>query len=701
MQAILLCGGEGARLRPLTCDMPKPMLPLLGQPVLRYSLDHLRKQGFDDFFLTLHYLPQRIMRAFRNEPGVHFALEEEPLGTAGCVKALEDELHGTFAVVSGDALTDVDFAQALAFHRNRHADVTLILKKVDCPVEYGVVTLSESGMVQGFQEKPAWGQVESNLANTGMYLVEPCVLKLLRRGQNADFAKELFPLMQKQGLRLAGYVTENYWCDIGSFEAYRQAQMDLLTGKTRLALSQKTDKEGIYIAPTARVDESCTIQAPCWIGDGCQLQSYCQVGPGVVLGRSSVLGHEATIRQTVTGEHCRLELRAQVRDAILDDGVRVRDGAEVFDGAVLGKQVVLDEFAHVEHGARIWPGKQIPCYSVVKEDHRWEASPSGLEAVIKEESWQELSVEQLFALGQALPVLGDKVVLSYDGGTMAKSAWEILKAAVLCSGAVVQPVPETVGILHRYAQRKLKIPVGVHLAPFADGYRMALTGETGANLKRNELNRLERNMRTKTKGEIGSILPDIQMEEAYLADLKKQFGSLNKRIDMECADTESDLAMKVSEALGLDFAYDDTAEGKLILREDGFDVFDGQNRLMDVSSIADDRAKYDGFWTLAYLLQQTGGRLDDWFLAHPAFREQQKRIPCPWKARGRVIASVHQWPHWHKEERQFVCSEHPGFCIQPDENLPIIRLVGRNMSQEMADELFSEYEKKLLEQMKM
>ena len=235
MLAMIMAGGEGERLRPLTCTLPKPMTLVLDQPVLAYSLRLLARHDVERAGITLGYLPDQIEDAFGDgsEYGVSlkYFRESRPMGTAGGIKPARAFLTETFCVLSGDGLTDVNLSEALAFHRAHGAKATLVLKRVQNPTSYGLVSTDAYGRIVSFTEKPDWKNVTSDAANTGIYILEPESLDRIPDDQPFDFGRELFPLLLREGVPMYGYLTEAYWCDIGDVSAYLEANSDALEGR--------------------------------------------------------------------------------------------------------------------------------------------------------------------------------------------------------------------------------------------------------------------------------------------------------------------------------------------------------------------------------------------------------------------------------------------------------------------------------------
>ncbi|TEB04672.1 D-glycero-alpha-D-manno-heptose 1-phosphate guanylyltransferase [Pelotomaculum schinkii] len=222
MKAIIMAGGEGSRLRPLTCGRPKPMVPVLNRPIMSHIVALLNEHGFTNIGVTLQYQPEVIKDYFGNgaEYGVNlrYFVEESPLGTAGSVKNAGGFLDQTFLVISGDALTDLELSKALEFHRKQGAMATLVLTRVECPLEYGVVITSDNGRITQFLEKPGWGEVFSDTVNTGIYVLEPEALDYFAPGEKFDFSKDLFPLLLREKKPLFGLVLPGYWCDVGTLK---------------------------------------------------------------------------------------------------------------------------------------------------------------------------------------------------------------------------------------------------------------------------------------------------------------------------------------------------------------------------------------------------------------------------------------------------------------------------------------------------
>src|SRR4051812_5514234 len=299
MKAVVMAGGEGTRLRPLTSNQPKPMVPIVGKPCMEHILDLLRDHGFEDVVVTLAFMPQVIRSYFGDGSNVgmeiEYSVEEIPLGTAGSVRLASERLQGPTLVISGDALCDIDLTRLMAYHRERGAAVTIGLKAVENPLEFGIVVTGEDGRVERFLEKPSWGEVFSDTINTGIYVLEPEVLEHVPRDGPFDFSKELFPLLLEQGMPIYGHVCDGYWQDIGNLEQFRRANFDALDEKVALQIPGIRMRGNIWIGENvefARLDE---IRGPAFIGPDCRIAPEAELLPYTVLDSGNTLREGARI----------------------------------------------------------------------------------------------------------------------------------------------------------------------------------------------------------------------------------------------------------------------------------------------------------------------------------------------------------------------------------------------------------------------
>lgn len=351
MQAIIMAGGEGMRLRPLTAHIPKPLCPLLDEPVMGYAIKLLKRHGVSEIGVTLWYQPQKIRRAFhrgeRYGVKLKYFEEKEPVGTAGSVKMARKGLTDTFFVLSGDGLTDCSLTDALRFHKEKKALATLVLKRVSVPLTYGVVLTDGESRVTRFIEKPDWKRVFSDLVNTGVYILEPEIFDYIPDTGAPDFGKDIFPALLAGGLPVYGYETEAYWCDVGDQRAYLQAQKDLLNGKVDLPHTS-----GIHM--DAQADAAAKIEGNCLICEGAVISPGAVVRDSVI-GRGAVIGSGALVENSCLWQDVTVQEKARISGSVLCDGAAVRQGAELSDGCALGQRALVGAYALLRPGVKVWP----------------------------------------------------------------------------------------------------------------------------------------------------------------------------------------------------------------------------------------------------------------------------------------------------------------------------------------------------------
>ena len=293
MKAVILAGGEGLRLRPISAGLPKPMVPFLDRPVLEHVIGLLKRHGITDLALTLQAMPQTVASWLGDgaELGVKltYFVEREPLGTAGSVKRCMSWLgEEDFLVISGDIITDIDLTEAAGFHRASRAAATLVLCRHSSPLEYGQVLTGDDGKVRSFVEKPAWSQVLTDTVNTGIYFLTAKAMEGVPEGTAYDFSRDLFPKLLEQGAPLYGHIASGSWWDIGDCGAYLDSAAQVLSGRSGIDLGLPLRAPGIWAAEEPPAD--VTLVPPCWIGPGVTLGAGSLLGPHAILGRGSSVG---------------------------------------------------------------------------------------------------------------------------------------------------------------------------------------------------------------------------------------------------------------------------------------------------------------------------------------------------------------------------------------------------------------------------
>ncbi|HZK24151.1 MAG TPA: sugar phosphate nucleotidyltransferase [Oscillospiraceae bacterium] len=473
MKTIIMAGGQGSRLRPLTCDRPKPMVPLINRPMMEHIVALLKRYGLRKIGVTLQYLPQQIKNYFTDgrEFGVamRYFTENSPLGTAGSVKNAASFLDETFMVISGDALTDFDLQQAINFHRQKGSLATLVLTAVEQPLEYGVVITTEEGQITQFLEKPSWGEVFSDTVNTGIYILEPEILAFIPDTVKFDFSQDLFPLLMAKGYPLYGYVAKGYWCDIGNLQQYHQAHLDILQGKVNIELQAREISPGIYVGEDVIIEPGAYLTAPVLIGNGACIKQGAVVAESSVIGPQTQVDSFASVKRGITWRNTYLAPQTEIRGAILGNRVQVLQGTSLFEGAVVGDDTVLEEHCTIKPNIKIWPHKRIASGSTVSESIIWGTKPTrnlfgsaGISGEVNLEITPELVAKLAAAYGSLLGE-GRQVVISSDDWKASRMLKAAALAGLLSAGVQVYDLGVSVTPITRQAIKQLEVQGGIHV----------------------------------------------------------------------------------------------------------------------------------------------------------------------------------------------------------------------------------------------
>jgi mannose-1-phosphate guanylyltransferase/phosphomannomutase len=376
MKAVVMAGGEGTRLRPLTSNRPKPLVPVLNKPIAQHIVEHLKRAGVTDIVVTLYYLAEEIQKYFGDgsDMGVNliYSIEDTPLGTAGSVKKAEKYLDDdTFIIVSGDALTDLDIPKALEFHRRKKADATLVLQHVENPLEFGVVMTEDDGRIKRFLEKPSWGEVFSDTVNTGMYILEPSVFKLMEQGRSYDWSQDIFPRMLAEQQPLFGYVLDEYWTDVGSLDQYRQAQYEMLNGMTQLPIEGRIINGNIHVGENSEIDPDAAINGPVIIGANCRIKAGARIEPETVIGDNCLIESGACLEKAILWDSVYVGRDANLTACTVCHHCTIKDGVQIQEGAVVGDRCHIEAGATIRTMIKLWPDKVIEADSQVTSSLIW------------------------------------------------------------------------------------------------------------------------------------------------------------------------------------------------------------------------------------------------------------------------------------------------------------------------------------------
>ncbi|MGL5033316.1 MAG: sugar phosphate nucleotidyltransferase [Microcystaceae cyanobacterium] len=474
MRAVLMAGGSGTRLRPLTCDLPKPMVPILNRPIAEHIINLLKRHHITEIIATLYYLPDALRDYFQDgsEFGVQmtYAVEDEqPLGTAGCVKNIEELLDDTFLVISGDSITDFNLSAAIAFHKEKKSKATLILTRVPNPVEFGVVIMDEQLRIRRFLEKPSTSEIFSDTVNTGTYILEPEVLEYLPIREESDFSKDLFPLLLEKQEPMYGYIAEGYWCDVGNLEAYREAQYDALEGKVNLDFDLEQISPGIWVGENTTVDGTAVLTSPIMIGNDCRIGPGAIIEAGSVLGNNVTVGVGADIKRAIVWGGAAIGDDVYLAGCVIGRGCRVERRSQVLEGAIIGHLSIIGEEAQVNADVKVWPSKRVESGAILNINliwgntaHRNLFGQRGVSGIVNIDMTPEFAVKLGAAYGSCLKP-GLEIVVSRDQRNVSRMITRSLIAGLMSVGINIQNLESTAIPISRTMIPKLKVAGGIHV----------------------------------------------------------------------------------------------------------------------------------------------------------------------------------------------------------------------------------------------
>ncbi|HEX6887809.1 MAG TPA: sugar phosphate nucleotidyltransferase [Candidatus Nanopelagicales bacterium] len=560
MRAVVMAGGEGTRLRPLTTNVPKPLLPVVGEPIMAHLLRLLHRHGIAEAVVTVQYLAGSVRTYFGDgaEYGValRYATESVPLGTAGSVKNAEQGLAGEpFLVVSGDALTDIDLSDLVAFHHKTGAVVTVALARKPNVVQFGNVITAEDGRIERFIEKPTWGQVFSDTVNTGIYVVDPQVLDLIEPDEVVDWSADVFPALLASGAPLYGYITDRYWEDVGTIDSYLTVQRDALNGLVDVHIAGFEMAPQVWLGEGAALDPSATVLAPCFIGPHSSIERDCVVGPNTVLGSNVMVRRGARVVGSLLDASVYVDAGCEVQSALIGRSTELRARVHVDQGAVVGDQCVLEEEVEIAAGVHVYPSKTIEAGAVVNDNVIWEGQahrslfgPRGVSGIVNLDITPEMVVRLAAAYATLLPK-GSTVTVGRDHSRAARAMNRALAGSLTAAGLDVRdlritPLPIARSDVARAADG------GVYLRTTLgepESLDLLVLDRTGSDLSVPDQQRLERilvrrDFRRAFPGEIGDIHTPHRTIDEYAVQIATS-------IDVSGV-AEADLKVVVDTGLG-------------------------------------------------------------------------------------------------------------------------------------------------------
>jgi len=536
MKAVVMAGGEGSRLRPLTINRPKPMVPLVNKPVILHILDLLKKNDITSVVLTLQYMADEVQDYFGDGSAmgmeISYSIEEIPLGTAGSVKNAQKHLDETFIVISGDAVTDFDLKAIINYHRSKKAAATLALYRVPNPLEYGVVIVNEEGLVQEFQEKPSWGQVISDTVNTGIYVLDPQVLDLFEAGKSFDFSKDLFPILLEKGDPLYGYVSGGYWCDIGNIQEYMRACSDVLEGRAHVESLGKQIGGGIWTGEDVEIAPDAQLFGPIYLGDGVKIKGGVVVRGPSVIRDYTIVDNRAQVDRSIVWRNSYIGEGVELRGAIICRQCSVKSNAVIFEGAVVGDMSTVGERAIIHPNVKIWPSKEVVAGATVKSSIIWGSQGRrvlfgryGVTGQVNLDLTPELAARLGAAFGATLPK-GALVTINRDPHRSPRMLKRALISGLPSAGVNVRDLRSVPIPVARYITRKMGAAGGLHVRLSPHDARVVdikFMDSRGLNLSKDAERNIERvffreDFRRVYLDEIGLIEYQPDVIETYTAD---------------------------------------------------------------------------------------------------------------------------------------------------------------------------------------
>ncbi|MCK5126413.1 MAG: NTP transferase domain-containing protein [candidate division Zixibacteria bacterium] len=484
MKAIIMAGGFGTRLRPLTINMPKPMVPIGNLPMMEHVVNLCRENGFDEIMTLLFFQHEIITDYFKDgrKFGVkmNYMLPDQDYGTAGAVRAASDFCDETTLIISGDVLTDFNLTEAVDFHKANNGDASIVLTRLENPLAYGIVITDKNNRITRFMEKPSWGEMFSDTINTGIYILEPDTVKLIPPKTNFDFSQNLFPIMLQKEMNLLGKISQGYWRDIGNIDEYTHAQQDILDGDVTIYQTDERTEQGdtvVYQGKNVDIADKVTFTGTVFLGDGSHIGRGAIIGNSII-GAKVVIGAEAKISDTTIWSDTNIGDLTSISSSIITNRVQIGRESSILDRAVISDDCKIGAGASIRANCKIWPGKIVDEGAVVSSSIVWgekwnrelftDSKVSGLGLT---EITPEMAVKLGAAFGASLG-RNQRIVASRD----ASDATRLLKRSIMCglmaTGVDVDDLEILPSPVLRHALKNGNYGAGVYLRHNPANYNM-------------------------------------------------------------------------------------------------------------------------------------------------------------------------------------------------------------------------------------
>ncbi len=573
MKGVIMAGGEGTRLRPLTVNRPKPMVPFCNKPLVEHVIELLKVHGVKNIVITLHYLPESVMSYFGGgrefDVEIQYCMEERPLGTAGGVKNAEKYLDEAFVVISGDVFTNINLAEMLDFHKKKGSLLTIALRRALDPTQFGIALLDGDQRVVRYLEKPSWDEVFSDLINMGIYIIEPEILQYIPEREDYDFSKNLFPKLLESKVPIYGWIAdEYYWSDIGNHVQYMKTHRDALDGKAGLKLNKvyRSIGRGVWIG------RNVEIEPPVLIGDYARIRRGAKIGAYSIIGNNTIIEPGVRIENSIIWDHTYVGYGARISGAIAASKVKIGNKSAVCEGAVVGDEVVLGEGSVIKPNIKIWPSKIIDPFTTVSSNLKWGIrwykslfEPWGITGLVNIEITPELATRIGLAIGSWLEA-DSEVVIGRDTFVSSRMIKRAIISGLIATGVRVYNIPVCpLPVLTHYVKTRGLDAGIVVTTPILDpqSVRIKIFDSSGMeinNTVRKKINDLffKEEYRRVLADRLGTIMYPTGYVEAYLQDLLKhvnvsEVSSSKLKAVLDCGNAAGSIvAPALLEALGVE-----------------------------------------------------------------------------------------------------------------------------------------------------
>lgn len=487
MKAVITAGGEGMGLRPLTCSRPKPMIKIMGKPVIGYVIELLIKNGFEEIAVTTRYrsadIEDYINDCDLQNTDVYCVEEDNALGTAGSVKNATKSWHEPFVVISGDCICDIELSKVMLFHKSINADVTVVCSAVEDTGKFGIVNLNRNGSVESLIEKPDWSHTSSNLANTGIYVIEPAALELIPDNSPFDFEDDFLPALINKKKRLYGYQTESYWCDLGEIKDLRACIHDVMSHRVKISFPES--KNGIF--SNGKVPEGeYNIVPPVYIGKNVEIGHNCTIGPFTIIEDNVTVGAATRIKKSVIMQNSHIGGNCDVIGAVIGESCVLKRNTVCLEGSCVSDGCVIDSGSTVSNNVFVWPEKKVSYRSVLTGNLREGKNEFDLicSDSIQGNTFSEISCERCCRLGEALgsSSCGGKVAIGYDSTKESKALAMAVLSGLISSGSKIYDFGECVESQMHFFVSFCSLDSGIFISADKNIAKIKLFGEYGLPL---------------------------------------------------------------------------------------------------------------------------------------------------------------------------------------------------------------------------